>query len=299
MLRVGGLGASRTIQVGGIGALTLVAALIIVADTASRAASDVSLASAMPTVKLLNGLEVPMVAYGLADPLCFTPCNAFSFGDFNKGLANETWIRASGCGTAAYAGVQELSTFDSVVEAYKIGFRAFDTAQNYCSQPALGDALRSLGVPRESFFISTKVPPSNADTEDGARALEGALAQSLRQLEFDYVDLIMLHETDTAGTCEANQAAWTILEDFYLAGKAKAMCVLANSPCRPRASPPSARLSAEIAAHLHYTSMPNSHATSALTPSLPLSLSHARAAASPTGAWPCSSACSRRRASSR
>jgi len=50
---------------------------------------------------------------------------------------------------------------DAVVSAAKIGFRAFDTAQMYNNETETGDALKSTGVNREDFFITTKVDNAN------------------------------------------------------------------------------------------------------------------------------------------
>ena len=178
----------------------------------------------MPMVTLANGVKMPLVAYGTADQPCLQPCqddDGKAFGPY-FGLGNETLIRASQCGHKSWYG--GLSTYDSVREAYTQGFRAFDTANDYCTQPTVGDALRSLGVPRSTFFISTKVPPYNADTWGGP-IVHAALYASLYQMQVDYVDLMMIHEPDFSGTCAANQAAWRYLEDYYLAGKARAIGV--------------------------------------------------------------------------
>ena len=175
----------------------------------------------VPSVELANGVLMPTISFGTADISCLGPCQfTTAFGPY--ALGNETLIRASQCGTTPGAN-GELSTFDGVVEAYKNGFRAFDTANNYCTQPATGDALRSLGVERTDYFISTKVSPQYADTSEGGENLKAQLQASLSQMQVEYVDLIMMHQPDFSGTCAANQAAWRQLEEYYLAGYARAI----------------------------------------------------------------------------
>lgn len=44
-----------------------------------------------------------------------------------------------------------------VSEAIKIGYRLIDTAQSYFNEEEVGKALLKSGVPREDFFITTKV----------------------------------------------------------------------------------------------------------------------------------------------
>lgn len=44
----------------------------------------------------------------------------------------------------------------SVAEAIRTGYRLIDTAASYGNEEAVGNAVRSSGVPREELFITTK-----------------------------------------------------------------------------------------------------------------------------------------------
>ena len=44
-----------------------------------------------------------------------------------------------------------------VLEAIKIGYRHIDTAQSYCNEEEVGNAIHKCGIPREELFITTKV----------------------------------------------------------------------------------------------------------------------------------------------
>ena len=104
-------------------------------------------------------------------------------------------IRASGCGTFISG---------MVTMAYKMGFRAFDTASNYCTMPAIADALSQY--PRDSYWLTSKADPINVHTEDGEARLRAAFDSQLEQSGSDYLDLFLLHRTDWSGT---NADVWT------------------------------------------------------------------------------------------
>ncbi|CAH1660036.1 Glyoxal reductase [Hyphomicrobiales bacterium] len=77
----------------------------------------------------------------------------------------------------------------AVVAALQNGYRHLDTAIAYDNEEAVGEGLRSAGVPREGIFITTKVPPEQI----GSGALERAAESSLKRLKLDYLDLILIH----------------------------------------------------------------------------------------------------------
>ena len=43
----------------------------------------------------------------------------------------------------------------AVRDAISIGYRNIDTAQAYGNERGVGEGIRSAGVPREDFFVST------------------------------------------------------------------------------------------------------------------------------------------------
>ncbi len=83
-----------------------------------------------------------------------------------------------------------LSTEDRVKlvrYAFDRGIRYFDTAGNYMeSQPILGEALK--GVRREVYLV-TKVETTNPER------VRGAVEKSLKQLQTDYLDSVLIHGT--------------------------------------------------------------------------------------------------------
>ncbi|WP_320822682.1 aldo/keto reductase [Reinekea sp.] len=77
----------------------------------------------------------------------------------------------------------------AVHTAAEVGYRAFDTAQWYGNEAALGDAIRDLGVDKDELLITTKVHPENMAADRFFASVE----QSLRDLQLDAVDVLLLH----------------------------------------------------------------------------------------------------------
>ncbi|MEO2203378.1 aldo/keto reductase [Paenibacillus pabuli] len=103
-----------------------------------------------------------------------------------------------------------------VLDAISVGYRSIDTAQAYRNEEAVGRAIQKSGVPREEFFITTKVWISNAGYEKAKASIE----ESLRKLQLDYLDLLLIHQpfNDYYGTYRA-------MEEYYKAGKIRAIGV--------------------------------------------------------------------------
>ena len=110
----------------------------------------------------------------------------------------------------------DLKTQVEILEdAIDVGFRYFDTAETYRNQRALGIAIRNSGIPREEFFIASKICIDDIRDRCTYRGLEETLAQ----LEMEYVDLISMHWAFK----ERTMASWWQLEDAYEDGKARAI----------------------------------------------------------------------------
>lgn len=100
--------------------------------------------------------------------------------------ANGAQIPALGFGTFR---MSEHNVAAVLPAALRTGFRHVDTAQIYGNEGAVGAAIRSSGVPRDEIFLTTKVWVANFSPRAFARSVE----DSLRKLQTDYVDLLLLH----------------------------------------------------------------------------------------------------------
>ena len=77
----------------------------------------------------------------------------------------------------------------AIVTAAKYGYRLIDTASSYKNEDSIGRGIRASGIPRENFFITTKV----WNTAQRVGDIEGAFNRSLDRLRLDYVDLYLIH----------------------------------------------------------------------------------------------------------
>ena len=133
----------------------------------------------METIKLTNGVEMPLLGYGVFQ---VTP--------------------------------QECER--CVSDALSVGYRLIDTAQAYFNEEGVGAAITKSGLKREDLFLVTKVWISNAGEEKAAASID----ESLRKLQTDYVDLLLIHQAygDIFGT-------WRAMEKAYSDGKVRAIGV--------------------------------------------------------------------------
>ena len=75
-----------------------------------------------------------------------------------------------------------------VATALELGYRHIDTAQMYGNEKEVGRAIARSGIPREEFFVVTKVDPSNID----APRFADSVARSVEALGF-VPDLLLIH----------------------------------------------------------------------------------------------------------
>lgn len=103
-----------------------------------------------------------------------------------------------------------------VTDAISTGYRLIDTAQFYANEEAVGNAIRKSGIPREEFFLVTKIWLTNS----GDRRSQDSFEESLRRLQTEYVDLLLVHQPygDYYGT-------YRTLENALAEGKTRAIGV--------------------------------------------------------------------------
>jgi diketogulonate reductase-like aldo/keto reductase len=103
---------------------------------------------------------------------------------------------AQGLGTYA---LDFATCVDSIHALAAAGGRLIDTAYMYHNEDAVGEGVRTCGVPRDELFVTTKLYPNQfADPE-------AAIKEALEKLDIGYIDLLLLHHPGT-GDVEAYRA---------------------------------------------------------------------------------------------
>ena len=123
-----------------------------------------------------------------------------------------------------------------VLDAIDVGYRSIDTAQAYYNEEGVGAALAECGLPREEFFLTTKVWITNA----GYDQAKASIQQSMDKLGTDYLDLLLIHQPfgDYYGTIGPWRSCMT------------------RASCGPSACPTSARTAIWISSTLPASSPP-------------------------------------------
>jgi len=92
----------------------------------------------------------------------------------------------------------------AVEEAVKAGYRLIDTAVLYKTEEGVGVAIRNLiqqgVVARNDLFVTSKLLPYDVS----AKEITDMVDQSLKRLQLDYLDCMMIHWPGVPGGHEAN-----------------------------------------------------------------------------------------------
>ena len=108
----------------------------------------------MQSVKLNNGVEMPILGFGVFQVTDLEECER------------------------------------SVVDAIEVGYRLIDTAASYGNEEAVGKAIKRSGVAREDLFITTKLWIQS----NGYEVTKKAFENSLKRLQLEYLDLYLMHQ---------------------------------------------------------------------------------------------------------
>jgi 2,5-diketo-D-gluconate reductase A len=108
----------------------------------------------MENVKLNNGVEIPILGFGVFQITDLAECER------------------------------------SVVDAIQAGYSHIDTAASYQNEEAVGRGIKKSGVAREKLFITTKLWIQRNGYEGAIKAFDN----SLKRLRLNYIDLYLIHQ---------------------------------------------------------------------------------------------------------
>lgn len=106
--------------------------------------------------------------------------------------------------------------YEAVRMALDLGYRHIDTARAYGNEEAVGRAVADSRIDRSEIFVTTKLPPSEAD--DAPRIID----ESLDKLGVEFVDLWLVHWPPNK---EARPDVWENVVAAQQAGKSRAIGV--------------------------------------------------------------------------
>jgi 2,5-diketo-D-gluconate reductase B len=104
--------------------------------------------------------------------------------------------------------LQGQAAIDSVANALELGYRHIDTAQIYCNEAEVGQALAQSGVPRGEVFVTTKIWTEHLSGD----ALIPSLKESLRKLRLEQLDLTLIHWPSPDGAVPVAESMAALLE---------------------------------------------------------------------------------------
>lgn len=121
----------------------------------------------MNTIKLNNGVEMPVLGFGVFQVPDAVQCEKV------------------------------------VIDAIDSGYRLIDTAASYMNEAAVGNAIKKSGIARDELFITTKLWVQDA----GYEQTKAAFQKSLDRLQLEYLDLYLIHQPygDVFGSWKAMQ----------------------------------------------------------------------------------------------
>ena len=108
----------------------------------------------MQKVKLNNGVEMPILGFGVFQINDATECER------------------------------------CVMDAINTGYRLIDTAASYMNEKAVGNAIKNSRIDRRELFITTKLWVQDHGYENTKISFQ----KSLDKLQLDYVDLYLIHQ---------------------------------------------------------------------------------------------------------
>ncbi|MGP4788291.1 aldo/keto reductase [Psychrobacter sp. 1Y11] len=110
---------------------------------------------------------------------------------YNIRTAGQANIPVLGLGTWQSTGDDCVKV---VSQALQMGYEHIDTAQAYGNEKQVGQGIKQSGVARDKFFLTTKIFPDDMKFEP--EKLKASAQHSLKDLDTDYVDLLLLHWPD-------------------------------------------------------------------------------------------------------
>lgn len=130
-------------------------------------------------------------------------------------------------GFGTYKATNE-SGYEVILDAIRAGYRLLDTAKVYGNEEDVARAIKESGIPRQEFFITSKLDRNMLGYDNAKSELE----HTLKRLGTDYIDLYLLHwprpdygKADFDEWKHLDIESWKALEELQKEGKIRSIGV--------------------------------------------------------------------------
>lgn len=131
-------------------------------------------------------------------------------------LNEHTYIPILGLGT--YLNTERDVLINTLLEAFKIGYRHIDTAMAYYNEELIAEAIKLSNLQREEIFLTTKIK-IHPNQEMVVKQIE----ERLVKLNTNYLDLVLIHWPSQ--DYELNYQTYQVLEKYHNKGIIKSIGV--------------------------------------------------------------------------
>ena len=117
--------------------------------------------------------------------------------------------------------IDPAETAEAVGRALEVGYRHIDTAEMYQNEKGVGEGIRASGLDRGEVYVTSKLSNACHEPDEARRAFDG----TLEALDFDYVDLFLIHWPLPTLYGGDFVSTWQTMEEFYRDGRARSIGV--------------------------------------------------------------------------
>lgn len=120
-------------------------------------------------------------------------------------------------GLGVYKATEDADLKQAIHSAVSCGYHLIDTASFYKNEEGVGKGIKSLGIPRDQLFVTTKI----WNTAQRIGDIEDSFNRSLERLGLDYLDLYLIHWPVPGCFCDT----WKAMEKLQSQGLIKSIGV--------------------------------------------------------------------------
>ena len=115
--------------------------------------------------------------------------------------------------------IDPAETEGAVRVALEVGYRHIDTAEMYGNERGVGEAIRASGLDRGEVYVTSKLNNSFHEPDEARKAFD----RTLSELDFDHVELFLIHWPLPTLYDGDYVSTWKTLEEFRAEGRSRSI----------------------------------------------------------------------------